>query len=358
MIPRLFESDETVFDSFGICPLADAISCLVTWERNSTYVLDMEYPKDGRFVSEIKAERIILADPYDGAPEQEPFRISSIEWDMNGNMILHAEHISYQLNYIIVGKHSGYTRYPAKVWQNIQGDILTANPFSFDTDITDENGTVMHYYWDEPVPLRKVIGGMRGSMVDLYGGDIVWNRYTVKLLRSWGSNNGVKIAYSKNLTGLTYTIDMEGCYSGVVPYWADTENYVQGTVQSVAHSYAFDRVIPYDASEEFSTQPTVADLNARGLSYVTVNAKTPAISVDVEFFPLWQTKEYAHLAALEHVGPCDTVQTMYPPLDLDISAKVVRTVYDSLAERYTELTVSSAKQTLADTIFSLMKGNR
>ena len=42
MIPRLFEKNETTFTSYGICPLTDAVSCIVTEERNGEYVLDLE----------------------------------------------------------------------------------------------------------------------------------------------------------------------------------------------------------------------------------------------------------------------------------------------------------------------------
>ena len=119
MIPRLFESTATSFDSFGICPLIDCISCKVTEERNGPFTLSMEYSRNGQWAEELLVDRIILADPHDNAEMAEPFRIREVTYNMLGNIAVEAEHISYQLNYIIVGANTQDpgTRYPAKFWE-------------------------------------------------------------------------------------------------------------------------------------------------------------------------------------------------------------------------------------------------
>ena len=356
MIPRLFEKGAETFDNFGICPLVDCISCKVTEERNGIYALELEYPRGGRWADELAVDRIILADPHDDSTQAEPFRIKELAFDMNGNILVNAEHISYQLNYVIIGANTNYTRYPSKFWEKENENLLSAeNPFSFFTDINDDAGTVYQYGCDAPTPLRKLLGGMEGSMLDLYGGEFEWNRFTVNLWASRGADNGVKIAYTKNLTGLTYDIDLSNVYTGVVAYWTDGTNTVQSAVQEATHSYAFNRDIVVDASADFDTQPTVAQLNAWASAYLAANAPDPAVSVEVEFVPLWQTEEYKDFYDLEHVSLCDIVTVLYPPLNLSVKAKVVKTVYNVLADRYDEITISSIKQTLSDTIYSLMK---
>ena len=358
MIPRLYEKTETAFSSYGICPLTDAVSCLVTEERNGGFTLEMTYPRDGRWSNEIIVDRQILADPRDGSAQAEPFRIISVDFDMNGDMLINAEHISYQLNHAIVGAFSGYTRYPLKVWQTAtdSANLLTANPFTFQTDISDDNGTVRHYGSELPVALKSVLGGNESSIIDLFGGELEWNRYNVILHSSRGSDNGIKIAYTKNLTGLTYNIDMSSVCSGAVAYYKDTDNYVQGTVQTVTNSYSFNRIAVLDASGEFTDRiPNQSDLNTYASNWLTSNAKTPAVSVEVEFVPLWQTEEYSDVSVLEHVSLCDIVTVQYPPLNLQVKAKVVKTVYDVLRDRYEEITISTIRSSLADTIYQLMR---
>ena len=46
MIPRLYSKTETTFATYGICPLIDALSCIVTERRNEEFELDMVYAKD------------------------------------------------------------------------------------------------------------------------------------------------------------------------------------------------------------------------------------------------------------------------------------------------------------------------
>lgn len=61
MIPILYKESTTDFSTYGIGALADAVSCLVTEERNGAYELTLKYPLNGQLYSEIKKERIIKA---------------------------------------------------------------------------------------------------------------------------------------------------------------------------------------------------------------------------------------------------------------------------------------------------------
>ena len=358
MIPRLFENTETTFDTFGICPLIDAVSCFVTEERNGEYVLDLEYPRDGRWADELAVDRIILAQPNDKATQTEPFRIVDIDFNLLGNIAVHAQHISYQLNHIIIGRNTNYTRYPSKFWEKEnEARISASNPFTFSTDISDDAGTVYQYGCDKPTPLRTLLGGSEKSMLDLYGGEFEWNRYIVKLWASRGADNGVKIAYTKNLTGLDYNIDLSNIYTGVIAYFDDGTNYNCSDIETTANSYGFNRIKIVDATNLGrwnGSTPSTQALNEYAAELAAA-APGPSVSVDVEFVPLWQTEEYKDFYALEHVSLCDTVTVLYPPLDLSIIAKVVKYVYNVLADRYDSITISSVKPTLADTVFALMK---
>ena len=359
MIPRLFESSATSFDNFGICPLVDCISCLVTEERNGPFTLSLEYKRSGMWAEELLVDRIILADPRDNSEMAEPFRIKEVSYDMLGNIVVEAEHISYQLNHIIIGANTQDpgTRYPSKFWEVENRYLLNgSNPFTFETDISDDNGTVYKYGCEVPTPLRKLLGGMKGSMIDLFGGELEFNRYKVILHSARGADNGVKIAYTKNLTGLNYSADLTNTVTGIIAYWKSTDDYLESSLQTVTSSLGFVRIAVADASADFDEKPSLADLNAWAANKLTSYSQIPAISADVEFVPLWQTEEYKDFYALEHVDLCDIVTAVYPPLNLELKSKVVKTVYNVLADRYSSITISSIRATLADTIYTLMKG--
>lgn len=355
MIPRLFESTATTFDDYGICALIDCISCFVTEVRNGEFTLSLEYMRGGANADKLIAGRIILADPHDNAEMAEPFRIKQRDYDMLGNIVVEAEHISYDLNSVIVGANSQDpgTRYPSKFWEVENRYLLTANPFTFETDISDDNGTVHKYGCDHPTALKTLLGGMEGSMLDLFGGELEWNRYKVILHSARGADNGVKIAYSKNLTGLNYSEDLTDTVTGVIAFWKSGANYVESALQSVTSDY--NRVVVVDASTEFDSQPSVSDLNTFASTYLGSHSHIPSVSLNAEFVPLWQTLEYKDFWGLEHLSLCDMATVVYPPLDLNIISKVVKTVYNVLADRYDSITISSIKQDLADTIYQLMK---
>lgn len=359
MIPRLFSENATTFNNFGICPLVDCISCLATQGRNNEFILDLTYPRDGRWATEITGGRIILATPEDDATEAEPFRIKTVDFDMNENIVVYAEHLSYDLANIIIGanQQSPGTRYPAKFWEVENRYLLSAsNPFTFTTDISDDNGTVHEYGTPTAVSLKSLLGGNEGSMLDLFGGEFRWNRYNVQLLAARGSNNGVRIAYTKNLTGLKLKTDMSNAFTGVLAYWSSGDDYAEGNLRTVASGIGYNKDIAVDASQAFTEKPSAAQLNAWADQYIQQHGNgKPGISVDVEFIPLWQTEEYKQFYNLEHVKLCDTVTVLYSPLNIEIEAKVVKTVYNVLADRYDSIVISSIRADLADTIYTLIK---
>lgn len=356
MIPRLYEYNDTSFSNYGICALVDATYCAVTEERNGEFVLDLEYPRFGQWANELTVDRIILADPRDNAQAQ-PFRITQATFDMNGSLNIHAEHISYQLNQVIIGHGTTATfNSAAGMWNALnEAKIAGANPFTFTSDTPAISGGSISLNVDDPEGLRSFLGGDPGTMCEVFNGEFEFDRYAVKLLKARGSDRGVKIAYSKNLTGLTYDVDMEGCITGVVVFWTDGTTYRQNA-QAITHGYAFNHFQIVDASDAFETAPPVSALREYALNWLQENAVPPTLSVEVEFVPLWQTDEYKDFYGLEHVGLCDTVEVLYPPLNIDVKAKVVRTVYDVLKDRYIEMTISTIKKSLADTIYDLMRG--
>jgi len=356
MIPRLYAASETAFTS--MCePLTDCKSCEVTEERNGEFILEMEYPQEGLHADELDIDKIILAKPFDNATEAEPFRINNVTATLDGHVVVNAEHISYQLNHIIIGANSAHqTRYPATMWNTLAGySLASSNPFSFNTDISDAAGTVYPYGNDVPTPFRTLLGGMEGSMLDLFGGEFEWNKYTVNLWKNRGADNGVVIAYGKNIIGFDYELDMESVYTGLVAYYKTDSDYVQSTQQTIATTLSFNRVAVIDATDQFESVPTVNDLNTWAASYLAANHINPKMSVTVDFVPLWQTEEYKSFYDLEHVSLCDTVKVIYTPLNLVVTAKVVKTVYDVLNERYTSIVIGTPGASLDDTIAEIIK---
>lgn len=355
MIPRLYGKSETEFTTYGICPLIDALVCTVTEERNGEFVLNMTYAKEGRFVEEITADRIILADPYEGAEQSEPFRIVNVYYNADENLEIYAQHISYQLNHIIIGKISKNTRYAQSAMRNVVRDALLSDscPFEFYSDIGEESSEVKTLGPKAAMPLRTFIAGSEGSVLDTYGGELKWERYDVSLLKARGSNNGVRIAYGKNLTAFEYEIDTSDAVTGVIAYYSSGNTYLQSVLKKKSNIFGYSHDVAIDVSSDYSSSaPTQTQLNSKAQTYLNKYSAEPSISIDVDFILLRQLGGADHL---EHVNLCDTIEIVYPPLNLKTTAKVVKTIYNVLEDRYDSITVNTSKKKITDTIYELMK---
>lgn len=343
MIPVLYEATETAFTTNGLGRLADCISCSVTEERNGIYELEAVYPITGLHYADITEGRIILAQPFDGGLAQ-PFVIYKITKPLSGQITINAEHISYRLNDIIVLPfHAGSL---AQVLLDIKQNSATTNPFNFTTDIS----SVVEYDNLVPTAARAILGGQQGSILDVYGGyDYEFNRFDVILRSRRGADNGVTLRYGKNLIDLNDAVDMTGVYNGIVPYWVDDEEVAHTLPEVVIMgSVAGDRIRAVDLSGEFTDEdPTEAQLRAAAQDYLAQNQGwLPNNNLTVSFVALWNTDEYKEIAPLERVHMGDTVRVVYNKLGVDSSMRVIRTVYDTLLERYEEIT-------LGDTTFNL-----
>lgn len=343
MIPVLFEKNETAFLTLGIGALADALTCSVTEERNGIFELAMTYPVDGVLYDELQYDRIILAKPNETMQDQ-PFRIYHIAAPLDGKVTVNAEHISYQTNSIPVFPFTAGSC-PEAV-SGLVSNSVTANPFIFSTDKT----TVGTFKIEAPVNFRTMLYGIEGSLVDVYGGgDYLFDRWTIQLLARRGQDNGVSIEYGKNLTDLKQELSIASLITGVAPYWTDNDGMLvtlPEKVRVIQNDFSFERVAPVDFSADFEEQPTAAQLRAATESYLsTTNLTAPKVSLTVSFVPLWQTENYkenplySQVAGLERVSMGDTVRVRFVKLGVDASARVIKTVYDVLANRYTSVSI-------------------
>lgn len=347
MNPILFESTENNFDTNGIGILADAIFCEITEERNGIFELEMQYPITGIHYEEIKTRNIIFAppSPIDNA---QPFRIYRITKPLNGIITIYGEHISYDLSGIPVSPFTAGST--AEAMSKLQSSAAIESPFTFWTD----KETVATMSVVAPASTRSLLGGQQGSVLDVYGGEYQFDRYTVRLYNQRGMNRGVSIRYGKNLTSLEQDENISSVYTGVYPYWMDADNNLVTLPEKILNApgtYNFTRIMALDLSQEFESAPTEEQLRNRANTYMTANnIGVPKVSLDVSFIQLEQTEEYKNIALLERVELCDTVNVEFPELGVSATAKCVKTVYDVLQERYTSVELGEARTNIADTI--------
>ena len=342
MKPVLFAPTATAFTTNGLGKLSDAASCTVKETRNGAFELTLKYPIEGIHYAEIQQRSIILAKP-NPVDLAQPFRVYRISKPINGLVTVYAYHISYDLTGIPVSPYSA-----ASVQAALAGfstNAVAANPFTFWSDMTASGDFTVK----SPASVRSLLP----TMLEVYGGEYKYDKYTVRLYQQRGVNRGVTIRYGKNLTDLKQDENCSNVYTGVYAYYSDGNGIVETSpkVTPAPGTYDYTRVLPLDLKAEFKEAPTAEALKAAAEQYMSDhNIGVPEVSLNVSFVQLEQTQEYKELALLERVELCDTVTVIFERLGVNATAQVTSTVYNVLIDAYDSVTIGNVRKNVAMTI--------
>lgn len=357
MIPVLYPADATEFSDYGIGTLTETLSCQVTEERNGVFECVLKYPSSGYLFGEIKKERIIKAKPNDTKPPQ-AFRIYKITTPINGSITVYAQHISYDLSTIATMPFSAKSITPTQAMEQVFKNTVSMHRFTFKTDYS----SAKPFSVDAPKSVRACLGGEDGSILSLWGGEYEWDNFRIIHHQGRGTHTDVVIEYGKNLTKLDHETDNTDIYTELLPYAVKTNENDEEEVLTLP-----EQVLPITKSELVTHKTLILDftekfedgypitvdtLRAKAKDYISshpLGVETPTITVSFE--PLWKQPEYA--AVLERVSLCDTVTIRHSILGITTKAKVIKTVYDTLSEKYTSISLGAAKGSLATKVGDL-----
>lgn len=334
MIPILYEKDETEFFTNGLGRLRDVTEALVTEERNGVYELDFSIPINGQHFNEIQIGRIVAVE-HDDSGDVQPFDIVGYEKPIDGVVTFHCTHISYRQSYMTV-TGTNITSLSAAFTK--LGTATPSNPFTYWTDKTSTG--YVGAFDGVPKSVRSILGGVEGSLLDAYGGEYEWDRFTVKLWSARGQYRDFAIRYGVNMMDYLDETDSSECYSSIIPYWTDGTTTVVGDKQTSSNRppSGRDACVPMDVSEKFENQPTKAQVNTMGASILNSGqAWLPSQNITVSFVRLQDTPEYAQFSSLLRCGLCDTIRVIFPDYNSSGVFKIVRTVWDVISERYEEM---------------------
>lgn len=340
MIPILFDKTETAFTSNGIGRLTDCISCTVTEERNGIYEVELEYPITGKWYHEMISNGGIIGVIHDDNHDIQPFDIYMSSQPIDGVVTFYAHHISYRLNNIMLQPFTATSASDAI--SKISTNSVNTNPFTFSTDKT----VSAQFTLNRPSSVRSILFGQEGSLLDTFGtAEFKFDKFNVEMLLHRGTDTGVTVRYGKNMTDLERTLDESGTFNAIAPYWTDGINVVYPTGIIVQPSTPVLPLKPavMDFSDRFEQQPTKAELATAAQNYLdTYQPWLTEDNIKINFIAMWQSPEYADVAAIQRVGLCDTVSVYYTDMGVVAEKKeVVRVVFDVLAERFEEMELGS-----------------
>ena len=356
MIPVLYKANATNFTTFGIGVLKDCTSCEVTEERNGAFECVFKYPTTGSLYKELVLERLVKAKPNDTASDQ-AFRIYRITTPINGQVTVYAQHISYDLSNVAALQWETESISPALAMERVFQNTATAHNSTCQTDYS----TAKAFSVSKPQSVRACLGGVAGSFLDLWGGEYEWDNFKVIHHQGRGTHTGVVIEYGKNLTDLEHDSENTDVYTDLLPYaiitaedGSETAITLPEVLLPITDSTLVQRkTLIRDFTEYFDEEnpPTEEGLRAYANNYLKNNPLGTVVpTLTVAFEPLWKQPDYA--AVLERVSLCDTVTIRHSVLGITAKAKVITTVYDTLAEKYVSITLGSSKANLLNNVSS------
>lgn len=344
MNPSIFENSATRFISNGIGVLRDVISCEVVEQLNGDFSLTMQLLTSDKYYDYIQVGNIISAKPNLYMPNQ-AFVIETIEKNIDGVVDIYASHISqHRAKLIPVAPFSAVSL--SEAISKIKQFSRENNPFILTTNKTS-TAKVNQII---PKSFRECLGGSENSLLDIYGGEYLFNNFEISLLKRRGTNTNVQILYGQNMTELNVDdeFSFDTSITGVLPFWQNEEDgVVVGDIQyaSNANSFAYKKTIVIDLSSDFESKPTKTQLNNKALTIIEkrgVNLR----NITVSFAQLDDNQ-----SRLIQLG--DTVTVLFSLYNVKFQSRIIETNFDVLLETYNSMIIGDKKSTINDAIANI-----
>lgn len=356
--PRLFDDGQYTMDQYqnnlGLGTLIDATSCKVTEGLNGEYELELTYPLTGELFGQLQPGRIIVAKSYRNAATVQPFEIYDESRAIGGQVVFHAQHISYRALGVPIRPVTAQNAFSAV--SLVASNAVISSPFTLTTDMT-ASGT---FAMDKPASLQNVLLGSSDSLVSVYGGDILRDGYSIQLLKHRGMDRGARIVYGRNLVDLTQEKSIAEMYDSVYPFFVETDENGNTRLVELADTLVLitapnkasaKKVYMLDLSSEFDETPNQAQMLQATNDYIAKNSlDKPKVSLSLKYVDLSRTQEYADLKNLDHIELGDDVTVQFAVLGVDVTARVQKIVYDVLLDANESIDVGDVRTNVVDTI--------
>lgn len=346
MIPILYEYNETGFTSNGIARLQDCVTCQVTEERNGVYECRFTYPIEGANFDEIQLGRIIAV-THDDTGDIQPFAIVEQERPIDGMVTFHAVHISYRL--------SGYVCDLSGL-NNLTDAMTGLNSVTADFRISADFNSSTPFLAADGIPksVREMLGGMEGSILDVYGGELEFDRFDVILHRRRGEARNITVRYGVNMIDYNEHADWSESYSAIYPYWVKDDVLVQGYFAELPNAVTptGKRVtVAMNMGEYFETQPTAQDLHDKALEILeATRPDAPRQTISVDFVRLQDYSGFEEISGLLACRLCDSIEVVFPSYNISKRMKIVKTEWSVLEDRFTVMELGDLSTTLAQAL--------
>lgn len=174
----------------GNFPLNEAFSSEIVQEANSTYQLTFKFPTSDPKWALLTPETELVADDLHG---EQYFTIFEVE-KQHGYVTVYANQVAtllngYSINKINVDRVNGAT-----VMNALVAGFKRETPFTFFSNVMSKHTLNL-----KDISAMEALAKEKHSIVGQWGGDLVRDKYSVRLLENGGIENESLFAYKKNM---------------------------------------------------------------------------------------------------------------------------------------------------------------
>lgn len=334
----------------GIGTLSQLDSCVCTMDADGGFTLDLSCSAAACHANDLGVDFLIRADlgtliGDQPADRYQFFRIAQIQHEMTGGLAtitVHAEHLSYDLNYSYVKPCKIRSKAPQDFVIHMKNHTLGRDLFRIECTIPTDT----EYHTLEYTELFSKREGVL-ALAKAFGGGVIFSNQQIVIVDG-GSLRDFSIEYGKNMAGFSYAADVTPVVDGVYVYYQSGEVFslLDDPVRLADSPYGVPRYAAYNCAGQESTEPPLDILTDIGRAWLRQQSGDPERSF---------TAEVANMPRTPGLRLYDEIQVVYPPLGISEQARVVKIEYDVLRGKYLTVEAGSIRRDAADLLADLQR---
>lgn len=362
-----YQSTDALYYANGYGFLTECTEFFVTMEKNGDYSFTAKVKSTDKFAKYIKLGCYIKAKPNN---EENPqlFFIKKIEIDKNGDLTISGDHVSrlfFQngtfLHFNYVKDEKSAVEILDELW-NIQANRdcwFNSVPYSFFTItsniITKKSFSLGLTTCDK---FEKIFNDDAEGLLATYGGELTFNQFAIYYQKPRMTDSDYRIAFGANVSNYKQTTSTESYFTHVLPYArcktvdgaevvvATTSLYSTGLSRAIKNVYNLDCT---SKIKSYAVNPTSglnykevrSELAKQAKSYIYEDTDQSAESLNIV------VNVEPELTKMHHIKLYDYVTVVM--LDgTEIKKKVSKTIFDSVSEKYKEITIGNLEMSMSD----------
>ena len=326
----------------GNFPLNEAFSSEIVQEANSTYQLTFKFPTSDPKWALLTPETELVADDLHG---EQYFTIFEVE-KQHGYVTVYANQVAtllngYSINKINVDRVNGAT-----VMNALVAGFKRKTPFTFFSDVMSKHTLNL-----KDVSAMEALAKDKHSIVGQWGGDLVRDKYSVRLLENGGIENESLFAYKKNMKSFqesksTKELRTRIHFKKVIEAHEEgkkdqilTVTIDSPLINKYKHIYEADMEVQ---DQDVVDQKTLEEYGKRYFRETLCDMIEESLEIDV----VGQADQPVHMF--------DIVSIFHDTYDVDLRKKITKYKFNPMSIKLVSIGFGEVARTLADSISGMV----